>query len=193
MRLAIDPGHGGESTGAVGNGIVEKDWCLSFCRLLAARISVCELPIKTMLTRNSDIDVSLGRRGALTNDWHADLVLSVHVNAHPLDTIAGAMTFSWPGNDVGAAVSEVICRSVPEPLHRSAMCHFETTDDPTSSDVWLQRPRNVLKPHAATAVLFEVGYLSNESDAEALRDPIVQDGLVFAAIGGVLEAMQLQS
>jgi len=189
MRLALDPGHGGESTGAVGNGIVEKDWCLSFCRLVAARISSCELPeiADILLTRNSDVDVSLLERGAQTNAWDADLVISVHVNAHPSPSIAGAMAFHWPGNDRGQAVGGAIMRAVPSPLHRKRNRLFAATDDPAPDDNWLQRPRNVLAPHNATAVLVEAGYLSNEFDSFWLLEPAVQDGLAFAAICGVLE------
>lgn len=191
IRAALDPGHGGHELGAVYNGITEKTWALDFCRYLAARVKHGAEPFEVTLLRNFDTAMSLKDRGITSKALGADIVLSVHVNAHKKDYMHGAMCFYWPGNSVGRVVADTIARSVPNPLYRGMGRVWEATDDPTPDDDWLQRPRDVLQPHAATAVLLEVGYCSNPADSVALLDPAVQHGLAVACEAGLAEARRL--
>jgi N-acetylmuramoyl-L-alanine amidase len=46
-----------------------------------------------LLTRDSDVSLALEERTAIANTKEADLFLSIHVNAHPEETIRGVETF----------------------------------------------------------------------------------------------------
>ena len=58
--IVIDPGHGGEDPGAVGNGIVEKDLNLTISKYIYDRLK--ELNIPVTLTRNDDTTLSPNER-----------------------------------------------------------------------------------------------------------------------------------
>lgn len=78
----VDPGHGGEQTGAAGpGGIREKQLTLQIARRVARRLQ--RIGARVVLTRNSDETVPLDERAALANVQKADLFLSIHLNAMP--------------------------------------------------------------------------------------------------------------
>jgi N-acetylmuramoyl-L-alanine amidase len=79
--IVIDPGHGGKEVGAIGpGGLMEKDATLTICRKLADALEA-KLHARVVLTRTDDSVVSLDQRTAIANQYHADLFLSVHMNA----------------------------------------------------------------------------------------------------------------
>ncbi len=93
-RIVLDPGHGGNDTGAVGpTGLREKDVTLDIAHR-AATIASRELGIETLLTRDDDTFVALDLRTARANAFHADLFVSVHCNASENGQARGPMTFS---------------------------------------------------------------------------------------------------
>ncbi|WP_437603583.1 N-acetylmuramoyl-L-alanine amidase [Sorangium sp. So ce590] len=93
-RVAIDPGHGGNDTGAVGpTGLKEKDVTLDVAHRVAPLLAR-ELKIETLLTRDSDVYVPLDLRTARANAFHADLFVSIHCNASDNGRARGVQTFS---------------------------------------------------------------------------------------------------
>jgi N-acetylmuramoyl-L-alanine amidase len=91
--IVIDPGHGGKEVGAIGPaGLMEKDATLAVCRLLAAALEA-KLKTRVILTRNEDAVVPLDQRTAIANQYHADLFLSVHMNAAIVKGAHGAETY----------------------------------------------------------------------------------------------------
>lgn len=90
--VVIDPGHGGEDTGAKGpGGTLEKDLVLAVARDLATRLRGAGLHV--VLTRKSDVFVPLEERTAIANDARGDLFLSIHANASRDDSVRGTETY----------------------------------------------------------------------------------------------------
>ena len=79
--VVIDPGHGGKDPGASDNGVIEKNVNLSVGleleRILSAR------GYRVVVTRNTDVYLTLQERTDIANKEEADLFVSVHVNALP--------------------------------------------------------------------------------------------------------------
>lgn len=79
--VVIDPGHGGKDPGASDNGVVEKNVNLAVGleleKVLSAR------GYKVVMTRNTDVYLTLQDRTDIANMENADLFVSVHVNALP--------------------------------------------------------------------------------------------------------------
>jgi N-acetylmuramoyl-L-alanine amidase len=92
-RVVIDPGHGGFDSGAVGpGGLQEKDVTLALGIRLHERLSR-EGRIRSFLTRTGDYFVPLGGRTSAANQYRADLMVSLHINASPDRIPGGAETY----------------------------------------------------------------------------------------------------
>jgi N-acetylmuramoyl-L-alanine amidase len=101
--MVIDPGHGGDETGARGpSGILEKDVTLAVARRLKATIEA-RLGIRVLLTRDRDATVRLDERAALANNNKADVFLSLHANASVNPEVKGAEVFSLSLEEYGEA------------------------------------------------------------------------------------------
>ncbi|PFK03837.1 N-acetylmuramoyl-L-alanine amidase, partial [Bacillus cereus] len=75
FKLYVDPGHGGTDSGAMGNGLLEKDLTLD----IALRIRMLLLNnyenVDVKMSRETDVFVSLTERTNAANDWQADYYL----------------------------------------------------------------------------------------------------------------------
>lgn len=80
MKIVIDPGHGGNDTGAPGpTGLNESDVVLSISEFVVAGLG--KLGLETKRTRAQDVFIDLGTRCEIANNWHADYFLSIHCNS----------------------------------------------------------------------------------------------------------------
>ncbi|HUH91220.1 MAG TPA: N-acetylmuramoyl-L-alanine amidase [Lysobacter sp.] len=81
LVIAIDPGHGGQDPGAVGqNGTREKDVVLAIGKELARQINATP-GLKAYMTRDTDVFIPLNRRAALARAAKADMFISLHADA----------------------------------------------------------------------------------------------------------------
>lgn len=81
--VAIDPGHGGKDTGAIGlRGVLEKDVVLAIARRLAALIDR-EPGMHAVLTRRGDTFLPLRERMSVARKQKADLFISIHADSAP--------------------------------------------------------------------------------------------------------------
>lgn len=81
--VCIDPGHGGSSSGAMGEGgtRLEKDDNLRMS--LAVRDILQERGYTVVMTRDADTDISLEGRCKIANKARASLFVSIHRNSAP--------------------------------------------------------------------------------------------------------------
>lgn len=82
-KIVIDSGHGGEDSGAIGNGIVEKDLTLKISNYMFDRLK--ELGVPVTMTRYTDETLSPSERvsrilNAYGNNSNV-IVISNHINA----------------------------------------------------------------------------------------------------------------
>lgn len=81
LVIAIDAGHGGQDSGAVGlNGNKEKDVTLAIARELARQVNATP-GLKAYLTRDSDFYIPLNNRAKLARAAKADIFVSIHADA----------------------------------------------------------------------------------------------------------------
>jgi len=100
--IALDPGHGGRDPGAIGQvGLYEKTLTLDLALRLERRLKAKGLNV--FLTRRDDTYVSLRERVDRVKQSQADLFISIHLNALPVDTVAFIETFYFsPRGDARA-------------------------------------------------------------------------------------------
>ncbi|HTX16682.1 MAG TPA: N-acetylmuramoyl-L-alanine amidase [Candidatus Baltobacteraceae bacterium] len=93
-RIAIDPGHGGFDTGAMGpHGLMEKSLCLDVALRLGQLIEQNIPGAQVIYTRTTDKYVSLEDRTAIANRAHADLFISIHANSSDSPSARGVETY----------------------------------------------------------------------------------------------------
>jgi N-acetylmuramoyl-L-alanine amidase len=93
--VAVDAGHGGIDTGAIGvdTKTQEKDVTLAFAKALADRLNR-EPGIKAFLTRSDDSFLSLSERVVIARQNHAGLFVSMHADTLKQKDIRGATVYT---------------------------------------------------------------------------------------------------
>ena len=81
--VVIDPGHGGNDPGCISKDrkTREKDLTLDISKRLAGKIRAEYPEIKVLQTRNTDVFIPLVQRAQIANSAHANLFISIHINA----------------------------------------------------------------------------------------------------------------
>ena len=93
ITIALDPGHGGEDPGAVGQrGSREKDVVLAIAKRLKSKIEQQD-NMRVMLTRDGDYFVPLSTRVKKARDVQADLLISIHADAFVEARARGSSVF----------------------------------------------------------------------------------------------------
>lgn len=77
--IVIDPGHGGQDSGAMKHGTVEKDVVLAFAKVLRDKIEKTGR-YKVLMTRDTDVFVELDERRAFGEKHQAALFIAVHAD-----------------------------------------------------------------------------------------------------------------
>lgn len=94
-RVVIDPGHGGEDSGAVGKrGLLEKDITLDIARRMKRLFNRLMPEVEVVLTRTSDRYVSLEERVSIAHAKKIDAFVSLHVNSSESKEAGGFEVFS---------------------------------------------------------------------------------------------------
>lgn len=111
-RIVIDPGHGGDDTGAVGkSGLKEKDVVLDIA-LELARIIKKNTDIEVILTRDSDTTLKLSERAAMAREKKADLFISIHANANKNKKFSGVEVYYLNNTDDRASQKVAMLENV---------------------------------------------------------------------------------
>ncbi len=83
LKVVIDPGHGGTDSGAVGNGIKEKDITLEISKVMYDEFKRLGIPV--YITRSTDETLSPSERTKRVKNAFGNtddvIVISNHINA----------------------------------------------------------------------------------------------------------------
>jgi N-acetylmuramoyl-L-alanine amidase len=91
LLVVLDPGHGGDDSGAICGTVLEKDLALDVA--LQAELLLRAAGFATALTRTSDRYVSLAERASLGNREENSLFISIHFNDGARATASGIETY----------------------------------------------------------------------------------------------------
>jgi N-acetylmuramoyl-L-alanine amidase len=185
FTLVIDPGHGLTDSGAVGNGIIEKNKVLQMG--LAAKYALSK-EFKVELTRSLDVKRTFNQRAEVARNASADLVISLHINAAVNLNARGLWIFHQHDNAWSKQLAKFAASQAPTYFQQYPIRMWDAKNDPKAlGDEWLQRPENVLKSYSTTALLLEWGFLSNTQDAAYLKTAQPQKDFVELVRGLVGE------
>jgi N-acetylmuramoyl-L-alanine amidase len=197
--IVIDPGHGGEDPGTLGNGMLrEKDVVLDIAKRLAGELRSSG-GYDVHLTRDGDYFVRLARRKEIAHKKDADLFISIHANSAPNHKANGTEVFHVSSHGASdQAARELADRENAADLVggvspdadddvlsilvdlKMSDCVQKSSDLADLMDSVLSRQRVskcvvkqagflVLKSLAMPSVIVEVGFLTNASDVQKLK------------------------
>ena len=89
--VVLDPGHGGQDSGAMCGGIMEKDLTLDVARRVDRLLD--SEGIATLMTRVGDSYVSLADRAAFGNRANESIFISIHFNEDNKPVASGVETY----------------------------------------------------------------------------------------------------
>lgn len=167
--ICIDPGHGGIQPGAAYGGRLEKDATLSISMRLRDKLEASGY--RVIMTRETDIDVSLKRRCEISNGAGADAFVSIHLNSSTNPTAHGAETWKWE------RAKGALAESVQTAL--IAASGFKDRGVKSTTAFY------VLRHTVAPALVVECGFLSNESERGRLFDEAMQDKIAAGIARGI--------
>lgn len=88
VRIAIDPGHGGENLGAQYKGYTEKYMTMVVANAMAEELQKYE-GVEVFLTRTEDVELSLQQRADYAKEVGADFLFCLHFNMSEHHTLYG--------------------------------------------------------------------------------------------------------
>jgi N-acetylmuramoyl-L-alanine amidase len=210
-KLVLDPGHGGNDSGARAKGIWEKEITLGIARELRSLLKRAKYDVAT--TRDSDGYVSLRRRAQLANQEQGDLFVSIHVNSVPSKECHAVETYYLgPADDpraeqlagkenhesgyhladfrrllegVYAHVRQAESRKLAQVVQHELVEILGDTNPAIRDKGVRSAPFLVLVATESPGILAEVSCLSNDEEAERLADTAYRRRIARALFNGI--------
>ena len=185
MTVVIDAGHGGIDPGKVGiNDALEKDINLSIAMKLKSYLE--QQDIKVIMTRETDMGLyeesdsnkkvrDMKNRLAIMEEIKPELVISIHQNSYPEESVSGMQVFYYETSTEGKRLAEI--------MQQTMIVSLKPQKERTAkaNDTYY-----LLKKTSAPIVIVECGFLSNRAEAELLVSSDYQEKMAWAIHMGVL-------
>ena len=187
--IVLDPGHGGNDTGARStDDMTEKQVVMTFAGLMTERLTKT---YQVFLTRKDDYQVDLFERPALANHLMADLFISLHTGGSLRSFPRGMSLFYYERARHSGTTLETQASNPPESSNTIKPWEQDRPDlvqksrhlaelirrrldqtDKTLKLTSLGAPLIVMSGADMPAVLIEIGYITNPLDAKMLKDEL---------------------
>lgn len=177
VKIFIDPGHGGNDPGAVGNGMQEKNLTLSIATQIRDMLVSEYENAEVRMSRTGDTAVSLTERTNMANNWGADYFLSVHINA---GGGTGFESYIHTSQTSGSVRAQNI-------IHPAIMQQLSERDRGKKTANFA-----VLRTSTMPAILTENLFIDHANDAAKLRDPAFLTRVARGHVNGLAQAFNLQ-
>lgn len=192
--VVLDPGHGGQDSGAMCGGLLEKDLTLDVARRIDRLLD--SEGIATLMTRLGDTYVSLADRAAFANRIRNCIFVSIHFNednkpvasgvetyyaSHQIATsssVASWLPFLWrPLSESPNPESQRLAGFIQEAL----VARTRAIDRGTQPGQFF-----VIANVTSPAALIEGGFLTNKEDISKLASEDYRDQIAAAVADGIL-------
>ena len=168
-KIFIDPGHGGTDPGSAAFGLQEKDLNLMVARELSKLLSSTAYQI--MLSRSTDLTISLKARTDKAKAWDADIFISIHHNAFSNPAANGYELFYQlyrpdmkdESFRLAVKINEELGNTFFPDLHPRGVKHKQNSN----GGEWY----HILRETDCPAVIIECGFLTSPSDIATLKSP----------------------
>lgn len=176
--VVVDPGHGGPDPGCSGHGLAEADVVADLAARIEGRLAATG--VQALRTRGPGLDRELDEvaRAQFANETGANLLVSLHCDAHKNPAASGIATYYY-GTDKHGAHS-AIGEQFAGLIQREILARTDLRDCRTHPKTW-----DLLRYTRMAAVRVELGYLTNPGDAARLADPGFRDVVAEAIVVAV--------
>jgi N-acetylmuramoyl-L-alanine amidase len=200
--VVLNPGHGGDDTGAEGpGGSAEKMLALRLCRLIESELKA---DFRVSLTRTDDYQLEILRRTEIANNLQADAFISVHAGGGFSSKAGGITVYTFeepegllyaPPGQPAPASSDTEAVYLWDYLQQRHLAESHRLAE--AIKVRIQQavsftdcrrtaaPLTALRGADMPAILIEIGYLTNPMEEKALMDEAVLMDLARAVGDGV--------
>ena len=188
--IFLDPGHGGSDSGAVENGVREKDLTLSVYNKVSSRLA--SLGYTVLTSRNTDKDVGLVSRADQANKSNADIFLSIHFNAGGRGTAYGIETYYYkPEAGYTPAINKENHNN-PERIEKSRKLANKIQQNllykTGAYDRGVRRASfAVLRETSIPSILVELGFIDNQEEVNKIKTNEYQEKLADGIVDGIVE------
>jgi len=178
--IVVDPGHGGRESGARDGGVLEKDLNLKIAAEVAAQLRAAGAAV--ILTRESDVVVSLPARPQAAIDNNADFFISIHCNSNAAPGSASGIETYYHRRDISGML-------LADSVHAAVCAHTGSIDRRVRSDTSLYSTGfAVLRGLQGTTIpglLLECGYLNHSGDRARLGKPEFHKKIASGVVAGL--------
>ena len=178
FTVVVDPGHGGQDTGAVGlDGTFEKDLDLSIAGKL--RDTLTKQGVRVVMTRTGDTSSLPAARSAFVRANGAQYLVSIHCDKEGANNShTGVLIFYHGGRAQGKLLAAVVLARV---TNGSRLPVNGFRSDATR----FPKGFSVLRNSPVPAVLVECGYMNNARDLAALHQERTQQQVADGIAAGL--------
>jgi len=217
--VVIDPGHGGDQTGAIGpKRTIEKIICLEIAKKLQARLNQ-EPGVHAILTRDADYNVALRDRYHIAERVKADAFVSIHCNSGRRPNGRGTEVYFLSLESASDEQSKLLAdeenaadlvqapsgdndlTSILFDLKQNEVIHLSSALAEDVLDQIMARgglanrgvkqaPFAVLKSPVVPSILVETAFINHPTEAKMLRDPVFQTDLANQIALGLLDYLK---
>jgi N-acetylmuramoyl-L-alanine amidase len=169
-RIVIDPGHGGNDSGAISAGeVLEKDITYKTAEVLAQELTM--LGAEVLMTRDQETFATLSSRATLSNVTSADAFISLHYNSVPnLPDATGISTYYYHEQyqSLATFIQQEVIKESKDRDRGVGFGDFQ-----------------VIRQNLMPAVLIELGFISNSEIDQLLATNAYQKKLVTGIVNGM--------
>ena len=187
--IFLDPGHGGSDSGAVSNGLREKDLTLSVYNKVSSRLA--SLGYSVLTSRNTDKGVGLVDRADQANKSNADMFLSIHFNAGGRGASYGIETYYYKARPEYTPAINKDKHNDPERLEKSRKLAQKIQQSLVSKTGAFDRGVKretfaVLRETSIPSILVELGFIDNQEEANKIKTNEYQEKLADGIVDGIV-------
>jgi len=174
-RIVVDPGHGGPETGYTAGETTEADLVFDLASRIEGRLAAAGATV--YLTRGRHQNPSPAERTAFANQAHADLFLSLHLEAHPSEHARGVASYYY---GTGSGASSTVGEQFANLVRREVIARTGMLDLGSHAKTW-----DLLRMTRMPAVRLDCGYLSHPVDRLLLLDARLRSTFAYAVLAAV--------
>ena len=217
LIVAIDAGHGGKDSGAIGhNNVYEKHVTLMMAKELKKVIDK-QPGMKAVLTRDKDIFLRLSQRVKIAKQKQADIFISVHADAFHDNSVRGGSVYVLSERGASSTMARLLARSENAALEDISLTKLDKDVAFALSDLSreanskasrklaktvLREMRKTVKMHKDSvqsagfavlksidmpSLLIETAFISNPYEAKNLMSRSFQKKMASAIVDGLNE------